>query len=179
MISFPGAILKRFGRYEAIEDLGARLRGHFWRAWDPFLERYVLVAALPDLDPAELHRALQGFDGGLQQWLGEEDRGVVLDFGPSGPDHSAFFVFMWADGTDPQAADHRDRAPAVPVPVWAAGPLREGLTVGLVIVVVAILLVLLLFGVRSAFGMRTAAAGEAPASLDRGIWLGSRGGHAP
>lgn len=103
MISYPGDILARFGRYEATEDLGQQLRSRCWRAWDPFLERWVIVATLPGLDPAELHRALQGYNGGIQRWIGEEDYGALLDFGPPGPDHPAFFVFLGADA-EPVAA---------------------------------------------------------------------------
>jgi len=94
MISFPGKILKRFGRYEAVEDLGDRERSHLWRAWDPFLERFVRIADLGSLDPSELVRTLPRLDYALKLWLGGGHPEAVLDFSPGGKREPPYMVLL-------------------------------------------------------------------------------------
>jgi hypothetical protein len=104
MISHPGRILRRFGRYEAVEDLGVQERGRCWRAWDPFLERFVRLAELPEVGPDELHRTLPRLDYALKIWLGGGDPDAVLDFSPGGPHEPPFFVFQ-TNGAERLSAD--------------------------------------------------------------------------
>jgi hypothetical protein len=94
MISYPGDIQARFGRYEAVERLGALERGELWRAWDPFLERFVAVASLSGMDAAEIHDLAPRLEADLARWLGSWHRvGMrVFDFGPGGLEGNAFFV---------------------------------------------------------------------------------------
>jgi hypothetical protein len=94
MISYPGDIQARFGRYEGVERLGALERGELWRAWDPFLERFVAVAALSGMDAAEIHDLAPRLEAELARWLGGWHRAGmrVFDFGPGGPEDTAFFV---------------------------------------------------------------------------------------
>jgi hypothetical protein len=125
MISHPGRILKRFGRYEAVEDLGAQERARCWRAWDPFLERFVRLAELPEVGQEELHRTLPRLDYALKVWLGGEDPEAVLDFSPGRLDEPPFFVFRAAAAEQPST--ERSRAAAAPPPLrrsWA--PRRLG-----------------------------------------------------
>lgn len=113
MISYPGDICARFGRYEAVEDLGRSGRGQLWRAWDPFLERFVVIASLPDVDPAELHRGVTALDDALRRWLGPWYAGNrdVLDFGPGGDNSPAFLVFNPGDsGSRARTNRHGSRA---------------------------------------------------------------------
>lgn len=91
MISYPAEILARFGRYEAIAQIDERAGANLWKAWDPFLERFVLVVALPGLDQAELCRLGPDLETLLEgQQLGPRRR--VLDFAPPSAGTDAFFV---------------------------------------------------------------------------------------
>ena len=103
MISYPGDVLARFGRYEAVEDDGPRGRAHLWRAWDPFVERFVVVAVLEDVTPAEVVRGWRQFDAALTEWTGGYATSVdaVLDLAPPGAG-PAFLVLRLAP-------DPRDR----------------------------------------------------------------------
>lgn len=109
MISYPGDIHARFGRYEAVEELGPQGRGQLWRAWDPFLERFVLIASVPGLDPAELHRGVAALDDALRRWLGPWSDGdrFVLDFAPGGEGIPAFFVFEAGELGSPATTTRR------------------------------------------------------------------------
>lgn len=94
MISFPGDVLARFGRYEAVEDRGRRGRAHLWRAWDPFVERFVIVAVLVDVSPAEAVKGFRQLDTVLPEWTDGYAVSVdaVLDLAP--PDAGAAFVVL-------------------------------------------------------------------------------------
>ena len=96
MISYPGEILARFGRYEAVEDLGPRSGAHTWKAWDPYLERFVLIVVVPLADQAELHRLGAEVGGLLDRYLGEKPRRRILDFDPPSAERLAFFVLEWS-----------------------------------------------------------------------------------
>jgi hypothetical protein len=120
MISYPGEIIERFGRYEAIEEIGSPSRAQLWRAWDPFLERFVLIAALPGLDPTELHRAMRNLDGALARWTDGKCRNAaqVLDFAPSGEDEPAFFVL--SPHQDSAASEVEEQEASTPTRLPAA-----------------------------------------------------------
>lgn len=96
MISYPGDILARFGRYEAVENVGPRGGADAWKCWDPYLERFVLVVVVRREDQAELPRL--GADVGrlLDRYLGEKPRRRILDFSPAGASHAGFFVVEWS-----------------------------------------------------------------------------------
>jgi len=112
MVSYPGEILRRFGRYEAVADLGTRAAGHFWRAWDPYLERFVRIASLPGLDAAELYQTLPRLSYALRTWLEEDPAVLVLDFDPGKVDRPAFFVFcMEAIGPPPARVAPHEESP--------------------------------------------------------------------
>ena len=96
MISYPGEILARFGRYEAVEDLGLRAEAHVWKSWDPYLERFVLIIVIPPGDQAELHRLGAEVGTLLDRYLGETPRRRILDFAPPGAENLAFFVLEWS-----------------------------------------------------------------------------------
>lgn len=114
MISYPGEVLARFGRYEAVEDIGSLERGHLWRAWDPFLERFVIVAALPDVDATELFRGLPKLEDSLHGWFGGEDPSSILDFGPATRNHAAYFVFRMPVPAVEGVGENGAESPALP-----------------------------------------------------------------
>lgn len=110
MISYPGDIVARFGRYEAVDDLGSRGRAHLWRAWDPFVERFVVVAVLADVAAADVLRGWRHFEAALEEWTGSYATSIdeVLDFAP--PDAApAFLVLRWVTAADSDA-------PTLPAP---------------------------------------------------------------
>jgi hypothetical protein len=113
MISYPGDILARFGRYEAVEDLGPAARAHLWRAWDPYLERSVVIAALPDLEQNEMYRTLPDLGRVFKEWLDVDEPSIVLDFGPGGGDEPPFLVFP---PTDPEEKPPPPPPPPPPLP---------------------------------------------------------------
>ena len=119
MISHPGDIVHRFGRYEAVEDLGRNGSGHLWRAWDPYLERFVLVAAAPNLEPAEMFRQVKTPEALLERELGAEfaQGRPIFDFGPPTRATAAFFVLP-LDAAQPPPSP----SPAPPEPRDAAAP---------------------------------------------------------
>jgi hypothetical protein len=114
MISHPGRILKRFGRYEAVEDLGLQQRARCWRAWDPFLERFVRLAELTEVGQEELHRTLPRLDNALKVWLGGEDPDAVLDFSPGGLQGPAFFVLRATAAEWPSTERSQTGLPTAP-----------------------------------------------------------------
>jgi hypothetical protein len=115
MISYPGEILCRFGRYEAVEDLGRSGTAHLWGAWDPYLDRFVIVVELPGIDPVQLLNGMRVVEGALGRWTANKLGGdeLVLDFSPGAHDSAAFVVVAMADEDD-EPADTQDRqgAPA-------------------------------------------------------------------
>lgn len=134
MVSYPGEILARFGRYEAVENIGPVERGLLWRAWDPYLERYVVVASLPDVDAAELHRLLPELDHALRVWLGGEDPDAILDFAPGNRREPPFFVFPMPEVRESIAAREAEAAArALEVSLgqeWARVLRRTGAVIG-------------------------------------------------
>lgn len=93
MISYPAEIVARFGRYEAVAQLEQKGRGSLWKAWDPYLERFVLVVALPELDQAELCRLGPDLESLLDgHLLGPTANRRVLDFAPPSGGADAYFV---------------------------------------------------------------------------------------
>lgn len=102
MISYPGDILCRFGRYEAVEDLGTSGAAHLWGAWDPYLDRFVVVVELCGVDPTQLFHGMRVVETALERWtankIGGED--LMLDFSPGSPDASAFIVVAAAGEED-------------------------------------------------------------------------------
>lgn len=92
MISYPAEIVARFGRYEAIAPLDERGTANLWKAWDPYLERFVLVVALPGLDQAELCRLGPDLESLLEDHLLGPPKRRVLDFAPPTGRTDAFFV---------------------------------------------------------------------------------------
>jgi len=141
MISYPGEILRRFGRYEAVEDLGASGAAHLWGAWDPYLERFVIVVALPAVEPGVLAEGLRVVDAALERWtagkLGGDD--LILDCSPGERDEPAYLVVATTDEAEeaesgavalPQAVDEDRSADAiVPAPPAARAPEREPVVV--------------------------------------------------
>lgn len=145
MISYPGDILQRFGRYEATEDMGPCEQGRLWKAWDPYLERFVLVAALPAADQKEVFRESPDPQALLEQQLGEAfARGrTILDFGPPTQDAPAFFVL-------PTAEPRRGAAPAPAAPLPAQGERRLARRGALIIAGVAMFTVGAVLGAQLA-----------------------------
>jgi len=97
VISYPGDVLARFGRYEAVEDRGTSGRAHLWRAWDPFVERFVMLAVLVDVSHADVIKGWRHFDAALREWTGACATSVdeVLDFAP--PDSGPAFIVLRLD----------------------------------------------------------------------------------
>ena len=129
MISYPGEILRRFGRYEAVEELERAGTARLWGAWDPFLERFVIVVELRDVDPRELVAGLRGLDAALERWTDARVRGdeVVLDFDPGEGEEPAYFVIAadeepavdeedGDDTRDEPADDDADQTVAIALP---------------------------------------------------------------
>jgi len=119
VISYPGDVLARFGRYEAVEDRGPRGRAHLWRAWDPFVERFVVLAVLVDVSPAEMLKGWRHFDAALREWTGGYSTSAdeVLDLAPPSAAPAFLVLRAAADADEPKRAD----MPTPPAPSGATG----------------------------------------------------------
>lgn len=96
LISYPGEILARFGRYEGVERVPSPPGVEVWRSWDPYLERFVTVVVLLELDQTELLRLGPKVDSLLDRHLGHGPRRRILDFAPPASASNAFFVLEWS-----------------------------------------------------------------------------------
>jgi hypothetical protein len=125
MISYPGDILCRFGRYEAVEDLGTSGRAHLWGAWDPYLDRFVVIVELGGIDPAQLLHGMRNVTAAIEHWtarkLGAGD--LILDFSPGTDGTTAFVVVATTEEEDDSAdsltagdIDGREEAATAPDP---------------------------------------------------------------
>jgi hypothetical protein len=99
MIGYPGEILRRFGRYEAVESIGRTGFTDLWRAWDPYLERFVIVAVLQNVDPADISARIPNRDEALEHWTGGKycHASQVLDFEPGREEADPFIVLALAE----------------------------------------------------------------------------------
>ena len=104
MVSYPGEILRRFGRYEAVESIGRAGLTDLWRAWDPHLARFVVVAVLQDVDPADVRTRIPNLDAALEHWTGGKYRHAsqVLDFEPGREGANPFIVLALAEESPAQ-----------------------------------------------------------------------------
>jgi len=97
MISYPAQIVERFGRYEGVAHLASRPGVELWKAWDPYLERFVIVVTLPGLAQEELYRAGADMESLLEARLGRKpSKRQILDFAPPSAEAAAFFVVEYA-----------------------------------------------------------------------------------
>ncbi len=96
MVSHPGEIVARFGRYEAIEKLDSSERVRRWRAWDPYIERMVTVLELVGVDPAEVFENSRELPEALSEWCGDIriGRDDIIDFDPGRELGGAFAVVL-------------------------------------------------------------------------------------
>lgn len=98
MIDYPGEILRRFGRYQAVESIRRGGLTDLWRAWDPYLERFVVVVVLHGEDPSDVPRRMSNLGEALQRWTGKvRDASQVLDFEPGSGEEKPFLVLAVAE----------------------------------------------------------------------------------
>lgn len=102
MTDYPGQTLRRFGRYQAVESIGHAGLTQLWRAWDPYLERFVVVAVLHGEDPAHVRTRIPDLGNALHHWTGGKYGAAshVLDLELGGEETKPFVVLAIVEDDD-------------------------------------------------------------------------------